>query len=293
MNPDQSTPVKIGRFKASKMIVMESLAVLKQDKELVLFPVISGISSLIALIIMGIVFFFAVMSGDIHAFDNVDKSKMDILSYVILFIYYLIMFFITNYFLAGMYVIINGRFNGQELSFSDGMRGAKANISKIFLWSLISSTVGVILRIIADKSKIVGKIVAVIFGAAWNILTYFSLPSLIIGQKSVKDSFKESASIIRKTWGEVIIINFGVGLFFGLITFLFVITVVIIAILVPIFEIVILLSILSVIYLVAMSIVSSTLSSIFKLALYQYALTGSVPQGFTPALITGAVKGKV
>jgi hypothetical protein len=39
-----------------------------------------------------------------------------------------------------------------------------------------------------------------------------------------------------------------------------------------------------------MVIISSTLSSIFKLALYNYAKTGQVPEGFSEELIIGAIK---
>jgi hypothetical protein len=94
-----------------------------------------------------------------------------------------------------------------------------------------------VLQFIADRSKLVGKIVASIFGAAWAILTYFSLPSLVIGQRTVKESFKESAALIRKTWGETIIVNFGVGFFFGILFFLGLALSIGIIVLVPIFAI--------------------------------------------------------
>ncbi|MFZ2205393.1 MAG: DUF6159 family protein [Minisyncoccia bacterium] len=306
MNPNEniSTPpafnsqtglnptVKMGKFKASFTIVGESWNVLKQDKELAWFPVFSALTSLIALVIMGVIFFFVVMGGDVNALDNIKEGGMNILGYVVLFVYYLVMFFITNYFLAGIYTIVHGRFSGQDLSLTDGINGANKNLSKIFIWSIISATVGVILRIIADKVKIVGRIIAALFGAAWGILTYFSLPALIIGQKSVKESFKESASLIRKTWGETIIVNFGVGLFFGILLFLGIAVSIGIVVLVPLKGIFILVSILLLIFFIAITIISSTLGSIFKLALYEFALTGNVPQGFTPDLIKGAIKSK-
>lgn len=200
------------------------------------------------------------------------------------------MFCIANYFLAGIYTIVNGRFNGQNLSFIDGIKNANKHIGRIFIWSLISATVGVILQIISDKSKLIGKIVATIFGAAWAILTYFSLPTLIIGERSIKESFKESSSAIRKTWGETIIVNFGIGLFF----FLFIVTtltiMITIAVLVPDVIVFILLGILFIIFFTAITIIFSTLNSIVKLALYVYASTGVVPQGFTPELIQSTVK---
>lgn len=288
--PMPSVPVTIGKFKASRMIVGESWKILKQDKELLWFPVFSAITSLLALIAMGILFFFIAMGSDIYAFENAKEDLLNVMGYVIIFIYYLVMFFIANYYLAGIYIIAHGRFSGQDLSLKDGMAGANRNIGKIFIWSLISATIGVILQMIANRFKFVGRIVAAILGATWTVLTYFSLPSLVIGQRSVSESFKESAAIIRKTWGETIIVNFGVGLFFGIIMFLgWVITLGIIA-LVPVFEVIILVLILFMIFIITITIISNTLSAIFKLALYEYALTGTVPQGFTPDLVRGAIK---
>lgn len=281
---------KIGKFKGSMMIVKESLQVLKQDKELAWFPVFSFIVSLVTLLIIGSLFFFLVMGGDINAFKDSSEKSMEIIGYITLFILYLFMFTIANYFLAGMYIIINSRFNNQNLSFGDGIRGANNLISKIFLWSLISATVGLVLNIISNKSKVAGKIVAAIFGAAWNILTYFSLPALIIGNVNVTDSFKESASTIRKTWGETIIINFGVGLILGLFMILGIFIWLGIVILIPVIETVVIASVLLLIYIVFLTIISSVLNSIFKLALYQYARTGNIPNGFSAELLQNAVK---
>ncbi|MEI6490842.1 MAG: DUF6159 family protein [bacterium] len=295
MNPQEipsSVPPfqKIGKFKASRMLVRESLNVLKQDKELALFPVVSAITSLVALIAFLAIFFFSIMGGDVNFFDNSSDEQLNVLGYVIGFVYYLVMFFIANYFMAGIYTIVHARFNGTNLSFGEGIANANKNIGKIFTWSLISATVGIVLQIISDKSKLVGKIVAGLLGAAWGILTYFSLPSLVIGQRSIKESFKESAAVIRRTWGETIIVNFGIGLFFGLISFLVITVMIGVAVLVPTMEIAILLGALLIIYLIALSIISTTLGSIVKLALYEYATTGNVPLGFTPELIKGAVK---
>ncbi len=283
-------PVKMGKFAASLAIIKQSWNILVQDKELALFPVASFVTSLVALILMCVVYFFAALGGNIHSVDSPAAAAGGFVSYAILFIYYAVTFFIVNFFLAGMYIIIHARFNGQNLSFTDGVKGALNCVTKILLWSCISATVGVVLNIIASKGKIVGQIVSALLGAAWNILTYFSLPALVIGQTSVRDSFKESAGIIRKTWGESIIVNFGVGLVFGLIFMLAFVAAIVTVILVPTLSVAILVAILFIIFLVVMSILSSTLGSIFKLALYEYGRTGIVPQGFTPALVQNAIK---
>ncbi len=195
-----------------------------------------------------------------------------------------------NFFQAGIYTIAHGRFSGQDLSFSDGMKGATDNVGKIFTWSVISATVGVILQFIADRSRLIGKIVSFFLGAAWGILTYFSLPSLIIGKTSVKDSFKESASVIRKTWGETIIVNLGMNLFFMMLVFVGLALAIGLVFLIPTFVVVMGVITLFIIYIIALTVISSTLSSIFKLALYEYATTGKVPAGFSPELVQNAIR---
>lgn len=292
MPPENNVvPVKIGKFKASKTIVMESWAVLKQDKNIMWFPVVSAISTVLAVIILGYLFFLVILGGHTAGFDPKNTEQFgNVVSYVMLFIFYLIVMFIVNFFEAGLFTVVQGRFSGQSLSFKDGINNAKKYIGKIFIWSLISATVGVILQLIANKSRIIGQIVAMVLGATWNILTFFSLPVLIIGNLSVKDSFKESASMIRKTWGETFIVKFGVGLFFSLIIFVLIaLSVGLVIIFQSAIAAIVILAVL-IAAVIILSIISTTLNSIFKLVLFNYARTGQVPQGFSAEVIGGAVK---
>ena len=287
-----ATPAKIGSLDASQRVVRESWAILKQDREIIWFPIISLLCSMIALTALVIIYWF-VRGGDLNVFDQANQRGAGaIWNYGFAFIYYLVSFFIVNFFQAGILIIANARFNNQNFTFEQGFQGAAQNIRKIFLWSLISATVGVILDILYDKFKLVGKIAATVLGAAWNIMTYFSLPSLIIGQTSVKDSFKESARVIRKTWGEAIIINFGAGLFFSMIIILGAIISGILIAAFPTPFVFISVSTIFVVFILSIIVLSSALGIIFKLALYKYALTGQIPPGFSPELIQGAVKVK-
>lgn len=285
-------PLTVGKFKASFMIVRQSGALLWRDKEIMWFPIISGITSLIALVLFGAVVFFLILGGTLASVKSLGEVGTNTFFYALLFVYYFIMSFIVNFFLTGIYTIVHGRFNGEDLTFGDGMQGASANLRKIFLWSLIAATVGIVLQIIEDRFKWVGAIVARLLGAAWAILTYFSLPALVIGNKSVRDSFSQSASMIRRTWGETILINLGVGLFTGLLVFISILITVAVIVMVPSALVLFGMITLWVIFMVGLVIVSSALSAIFKMALYEYATTGRVPQGFSPELIQNAIKAK-
>ena len=297
MNSQELTSVpaptaRMGRFKASKQIVRESWAVLKQDKEIFWFPILAAIVGLTIFATVGLAYYYGVMDGDFNRFEKLDQGTAEVLAYAAGFLYYLVMFFTVNFFDAGILTIVYARFNGQDLTFRDGIHGASQNFGKIFIFSAISATVGIILDFIANNFKLVGKLVAVVLGSAWNILTYFSLPSLVIGQTSIINSFKESAAIIRKTWGETIIIEFGVGLFFGLIILSSFFLSIGIVVVFPYIPVMIGVATVFVLLLIAIAIISSALGMIFKLALYEYARTGRIPQGFSPELIQNAIKKK-
>ena len=240
---------------------------------------------------MIIAYYVLVLGSDLSNLSS-DSGSGPIITYGALFISYLVMFFIANYFQASMLIIIDGRFRGLSLGFGDGIAGATRKAGKLFVWSLISATVGVILRFIEDRGKLIGHIVAAILGTAWNILTYFSLPALIIGNTTIMGAFKESAAAIRKTWGESIIVNFGVSLFIGLLIIMGLIIAIVLSVLI---ETPIALAIIWGIYIlfvVMACIVSTTLGIIFKLALFEYAKNGTIPVGFSPELIQGAIKRK-
>jgi hypothetical protein len=284
-------PVKIGKFNASLQIIKQSWAVLKQNKEIMWIPIISSISSLVIMVAIVVLFFIFAFGGSIEGIRTFDNSLTNnIIIYGVLFVYYLLTFLIVNYFQAVLFIIVQAHFSGKDLTLKQGFEEAKVSFNKILIWSLISATVGIVLGIIADKFKIAGRIIASLLGAAWNIMTYFSLPSLVIGKTSVKDSFKESASMIRKTWGETIIVNFGVGYCFGILAFVLIALAVGIAFIIPTLTVGICVAVLLLICLIILSIISSTLGSIFKLVIYNYAKTGQVPQGFSSDIVKGALK---
>jgi hypothetical protein len=285
---------RIGRFAASKRIAFESWNVLKQDKEMLWFPVLSALLNLVAFgIVLGIAF-VTIFDGSWAALENIDHIVSDYstnpLAYACLLVWYVVTYFIVNFFQAGVFIIAHARFNGRDLGFWDGLAGALSHTGGIFLWSLISATVGVALQALADRFKFVGAIVSSLLGAAWAILTYFSLLSLVIGNTSVLGAFKESASVIRKTWGETIIVHLGAGFFFAGLLVLGVITWILLALLVGNFYLIVGLFVLLVVYAMLIVVVSTTLGAIFKLVLYEYERSGKVPSGFSPELVQNAVR---
>ena len=207
------------------------------------------------------------------------------------FLMYFLTTFITIFFEAAIIIIIRGRLNGQQLTFKDGLNGAFSKVGKIFAWSLFSATIGVILKMISDRSQILGKIVIMILGAAWGVLTFFIAPVLIVENFSIKESLKKSAETIKRVWGETVIVNVGVGLYFGLL-FLAGFAVFILTLFSANKAIIIVGAVALFVYILALIVMSATLSVVFRMVLYEYANTGNVPQGFSPEVISMAFREK-
>jgi hypothetical protein len=212
----------------------------------------------------------------------------------VIFIYYVLSYFILTYFKVGLTSVVYERMNGGNIGFKEGMGRAAKISGKIFVWSLLAGTVGIVLKIISDRSKWLGKLAASLLGAAWNIVTMFIAPTLLLDNVSVWQSVKNSGAIFKKTWGETLIINIS----FGLVTFIITLgTLVLFGVLgtlsltlgLGVISLVVL-GILFVFTLITLSIISTSLSEIFKVALYSYARFGIIAEGFSPEFIIGAIK---
>ncbi|MEK6809907.1 MAG: DUF6159 family protein [Nanoarchaeota archaeon] len=278
-------------FSHSFQLVKESYAVLKKDKEIMLFPVVSGILAVIAFI--SLIVPFAILT-----FNNQISSP---LFYYLLFVYYLITSFIVIFFNTGLITCAQMRLSGKDPTFKDGIKHAWKHIGNIFVWSLISATVGLILRMIVDRienserlgpmGKLVGMIFVGLLGMAWGFLTFFVIPVMVFENKGVFDSIKQSGSLFKKTWGENVIGQFSMSLIFGLLSLLGIVAF-ILAFLSGSLTVMVIVGGMAVLYWVILAIISTSLNGIFVAAIYSYAKTGKVPSAYSPELVKGAFRAK-
>ena len=271
----------MNRLKNSLELIKASTAVLKADKELVVFPLISG---LLVLVLTAIAAFGLFSSGlvDFERSNSVNVSYL-IYGYLYYFIIYTVIIF-SNSALVGAAMI---RLNGGNPTLKDGIDIAMKNFTSILGYAFVSATVGILLRIISDKAGIFGKIFAFISSLAWNVITYLVVPVLVVEEIGPIDAIKKSASLFKKTWGEQIIGNIGMGLFFGLITLAIFISCIIIVLILGITNLIVLLVVGSLFLLsvLAVMIISSTLESIYIAAVYRFASEGKISPHFSEKLL--------
>ena len=288
--------IKMGRFRASYLLVVESFELLRKDKEVIFFPILSTIFNLIVFAALALFFYTTLYFSGVESKNMEDpEGGFAVVNYIFIFLVYLASIFITTFFNAGLVSIVLARINGQDLSFSDGIKNSLRNIWKIFAWSLIAATLGLIMKIIFDRSRLLGRIVISILGATWGVLTFFIVPVLVSENKSALASIKESSITFKRVWGETLIMNFSMGLFFGivyLLGFVACFAIFIATLFLGNFYVILMAAFLAIIFFVVTAVISSTLNAIFKVVLYEYARYGRMPANFTPKLILNAIKKK-
>jgi hypothetical protein len=183
------------------------------------------------------------------------------------------------------------RLQGGDPTVADGFKAAVARLPHIFGWAVVSAVVGVLLRLIESKSERAGEIVSAILGAAWAILTFLVVPIMVVERKDPITALKESASLLRKTFGTQIIGNFSFGLVFLVVSLPGVI-VIAVGVLSGVKALLIACVGIGALYLVTVALVQSALQSIFQAAVYLYARGGEVPPGFQADFVEGAFGGR-
>lgn len=270
-----------------------SWQVLKKDKEMLVFPLISGICCLLIFAS----FVYPLYTGGYlqdadgswsfpPRFQGEDiASDRNVNNYILLFLYYFCNYFVIVFFNSAIVACAKIRMDGGDPTVSDGLKASTARITSIFGWALVSASVGLILRIIEDRSEKVGSIVAGLLGLAWTVVSFLVIPVLVIENKGPIEALKESTRLLKKTWGQQLIGNFSFGLVFFVLAIPAIIIVLLAAFAGGMGTILYFCIGLAVMYMILLSLVQSTLQAIFQTALYLYVQNRTAPPGFDSRML--------
>jgi hypothetical protein len=280
----------MGRLERSWELVKASGAVLRADKELLIFPIVSTVAVLTVMLTFAVPMFLAGMF-EVGAVRGGTISLTGIgLALAFYAVQYTIIFY-CNSALVGAAMI---RLKGGDPTIGDGFRIANKHFASIVGYALMAATVGVILRNIARRGFI-GRIVATLFGLAWNIATFLAVPVLVVEGVGPIEAVKRSTTLLKKTWGEQIIGNLGIGAVFTLVFLALVaVSAGALALAITTNSAPVIVGVVAVFLLAGMllSLVGSALSAIYTAAVYRYATEGDAGGMFDPELVRGAFRVK-
>lgn len=263
----------MSRFQTSWEIAKRSWAVLRSDKTLAWFPVLSAIGSLLVIGVLGGL--FAVAGID----DSSTGSTLQPFGWVLIVVAYLALAMVQTYFLAGLVAGADQRLRGQNSTVRSALDIANSRLHRLLPWAVVTATVTMILQAIEERFGVIGTIVARLVGLAWNLVTFLVVPILVLEDLGVGDALRRSKDLFKKTWGENVIGQFGLGA----VGFLLMIPgLILIGIGVAIGTAgIVIFGAVGVIWLLVSAVVVSALSGIYRTALYHYAAHGEVPGEFS------------
>ena len=268
----------MGKFSRSWELVKQSFAILRSDKQLMLFPVLSAVSCFVvtAAISTGGAFLLlparaaAIAAGERF---NPNQSPMFLLG---MFTLYVVNDFVIVFFNVALVGVAHSRLMGGTWTFKDGLELAWERKGTILKWALVAATVGVVLRTLEERLGLIGRLIMRIIGIAWTLACYFVVPVLAFEDLTPIDALKRSSKLFRDTWGEKVIGGFSLSMV-SLVLMLPGIGLPIAAAFLAGINGMMVGLILMVLYFLVLSVFMSAVGGIFNAALYRYACFKQVP----------------
>lgn len=257
-------------FANSWQMFKTSAAVLKSRKELAVFPVLSGVAS------VGVTVTFIVPIVVSNLWD-----RSSVTTYLLFGLMYLASAFVTIFFNAALISQADVALRGGDPSVAGGIGAVARKWPRILVWAVVSATVSQLLRMLQDRVGFVGTILSGLAGAAWQVVTYLVLPTMVLADRGVVDAVKESGERMKRTWGENVVGNAGLGIFGFLLAlpgvlliiagFWLIGTSLVAALLV---------ALLGIAAIITSTVIVAALSGIYQTALYRFTVDGTVPLAF-------------
>lgn len=269
-----------GRMRRSWGFAKLSYGIIWEHKSLMLFPLISGIATIVVLASFLLPLWGSGKLAEWMAFLDEDSgtNEVPLSAYGMTFTFYFLCYFVIVFFNTALTAAAMKVCDGEKPSLKYGLSVACRRWYQITSWAMFSACIGVLLKVIENSHEKVGKFVAALLGSAWTVMTYFVVPVLCTEGVGPIQAVKDSVKTMSQNWGTALVGNFSLGL----LSFLF---------LLPVYLILAVLFYLSmgnptmvgvvialIIFVTLFAAVSSSAADVvFKALLYNYATGRNIP----------------
>jgi hypothetical protein len=269
------------RLANSWEMAKRSWAVLRSDKSLAWFPVFSFLGSIVVVAVVGGLIVLAGVD------DSANGDSLRPLGWVLVVVAYIGLAIVQTYFLAALVAGADERLRGGTSTVRGAMEVANSRLHRLLPWALVSASVSIVLSVL-ERYGVVGRVVAGLVGLAWNLVTFLTIPILVIEDVGVGHAFTRSKDLFKQTWGENVVGQAGLGVL-GFVAALPAVALFAIGAALGTVGLV-LLGAVAVVWLVITSTVLAALNGIYRTALYRFATSGEVPPDFAGSDFQGAFR---
>lgn len=205
-----------GTFKRGWILTKASWQVLRQDSKLINFSILNVLVSLLIIgLSVGVALAIIFATGDWESVKAQFNSSGSLPAWIYPYIFLMLLplFVVMNYFTACITAGALQQFRGQAPTLKSSLREANKISGSIIEFSFYQNlaiwTIDFLRRI-----KFIGPALAFLGELGFAAGTFFALPILIDGRGTIGPlgAIKKSAELIKKTWGESIVVNLGMTL---------------------------------------------------------------------------------
>jgi membrane-anchored glycerophosphoryl diester phosphodiesterase (GDPDase) len=266
----------MGRIKRGWRLSKQSWAVVKSDKSLLAFPIISVVAAIVTMII-----FF----GGGAAVAVAINSPWGALPLVIIGVYLLTV--VGVFASVALASCATEALEGRDTTVAQGISAARGRMKLIFAWAAVALFVGILISAIQSLlQQVAGGVVSAIVGGlagfAWAVATFFVIPVIAIEGLGPKEALKTSAHVVKERWGEGVVGSSAIGLITFFVAILPAIVMMVLGFLLAGSSAVgggLLIAIGVLVFVIAL-LFQTTIMAVFRVALYRYATNDEVLGGF-------------
>jgi Family of unknown function (DUF6159) len=281
------------RISRSWTLAGQCWTVLKEDPELLVFPLLSSLALLVLLASFAWPVWSIYHGLDPRGTAGSTTHTARLMFYGILGIFYIVNYAVMMFFNTALIAVALRRLDGESASIGEGIQCALSNLSAILAYAVIAATVGALLRALEERVGLIGRIVISLVGAAWTLASSMAVPVLAAESVGPIEAISRSIELMRSTWGENIIGNGGISIGMAVITIPLAIVGFIAmsaAIATKQAGLIALAGVALVVIVFGLGLISTTLHSIYTAALYRFATGDSHISSIDRALLADAYR---
>lgn len=271
----------MGRIQRSWYLGKLSWRVLRSDRTLAAFPVLTAVGALAVFLLFGGLIALTGIQ------DSANGSSLAPIGWVLVVVMYLVAGIVITFFQAALSVGANERLDGRDSTVGGAVSTAGKQFPAIAAWAILQTTVSLVISAIQERAGFLGDILAGLFGAAWRVVTFLAIPVVVLEGTGPFASLKRSGTLLSGTWGENLAAQMGFGLL-GFVASLPGLVLVGLAIATGSLAAGIPIGAIGVLWVLAVSVVVSAMTGIYKTALYRFAVDGQAPAGFAESDLADA-----
>jgi hypothetical protein len=184
-----------------KAILRASLALFRQDRQMIWLPVMAAVTGLVAFAVVAVPLGLAIGHTGLAVLVAFACGTLVATAATVIF----------N---VALVFAANDRIEGRTPTIKTSLAQAWERKGVVFRWAILAAVVGTTIRALEARLGVVGRIVGFAGGLAWAVATFLVIPVLAFEDVGPIEAVKRSSHVLKTQFGNVVRSGLRFGLLF-------------------------------------------------------------------------------